>query len=43
MEKKIRILLPEGHDWNWLYEDSEENPEEQYLVIEIYPEKKGKP
>lgn len=35
-EKRVQIPLPEGHDWRWEYEDDEENPEEQFLVIIIY-------
>jgi len=39
MEQKIKISLPRNHDWTWSFEDDEEDPEEQYLVINIYPEK----
>lgn len=38
-EKRIRIPLPEGYDWRYEYEDDEENPEEQFLVIIVHPEK----
>lgn len=38
VEKRVKIPLPEGHDWTWEFEDDDDNPEEQFLIITVFPE-----
>lgn len=38
VENRVKIPLPEGHDWTWEFDDDEDNCEEQFLVITVFPE-----